>query len=123
MIAGVKCAPVLRKERFWRKAESKEDKITKSSPAKRYHQLAVEKTTITSDREMFENTSQMAATEKAMDAGHELWRGIIGFQAAGDVNGFLKMGRELAQAIPDEADAMIKKANQGIPEFFIDRHL
>lgn len=60
--------------------------------------------------------------DKVVSASRELYRKIVAFQAAGDVEGFLRMGNELAAAIPDEADQMILKASADVPMFFVERY-
>lgn len=61
--------------------------------------------------------------EKILESSWNLWRTLIQFQASGDVNGFKALGTEAVSHIPDEADAMILKANADLPMFFIERHL
>lgn len=51
--------------------------------------------------------------DKYLASAYDLWRTIIGFQAAGDVKGYLDFASEMAAQIPDEADQMILAAKQG----------
>lgn len=61
--------------------------------------------------------------EKMLESSWNLWRTLVQFQASGDVNGFTALGTTAVTHIPDEADAMILKANADLPMFFIERHL
>lgn len=60
---------------------------------------------------------------KMAAAAHELWRQIITFQAAGDLEGYLASGQEAVSHIPDEADRIILENNKNRVWFFIERHL
>ena len=61
--------------------------------------------------------------KKLLETGHDLWRKIIAFQAAGDLKGFLDFSRETVARIPDEADRIILEASKDMPMMFIERHL
>lgn len=61
--------------------------------------------------------------QKMLESSWNLWRTLVQFQANGDVNGFTNLGTTAVTHIPDEADAMILKANADLPMFFIERHL
>lgn len=61
--------------------------------------------------------------DRMMSAYHELWRNIIGYQASGNVAGFLAYSSGLVAEIPDEADALILAANKDMRDYFVVRTL
>ncbi len=61
--------------------------------------------------------------KKMSEVSTALWRTIISFQASGNLEGFLKLGKTLVASIPEEADKMILEAGKDQPISFVERHL
>ncbi|MCA9791732.1 MAG: hypothetical protein KC910_08050 [Candidatus Eremiobacteraeota bacterium] len=56
-------------------------------------------------------------------ASHDLWRRLIEFQAAGQVDEFCQFAQARIQAIPDEVDRLICGAQGADPDYYIERYL
>jgi hypothetical protein len=56
-------------------------------------------------------------------SSHELWKKIIGFQAAGDVDGFMKFANDAVAAVPDTVDAALLEQQKSMHQYFIERHM
>lgn len=61
--------------------------------------------------------------DKIETASHDLWKKLISFQAAGQVDAFLAFGNQVIQAIPPEVDQMILKAQGDYRPYFVDHQL
>lgn len=61
--------------------------------------------------------------DRLADSAHDLWRRLITFQAAGDVEGFRSFARQCGESIPEAADALILTSQEPGQDYYVERHL
>lgn len=59
---------------------------------------------------------------KLETSSHDLWKRIIGLQAAGDVDGFMRFANDCIAAVPDGIDAALLEQQKSMRQYFVERH-